>query len=167
MKNLLVILVILFSALGCNSTNETNEHATQLNDKDAELFESILRSRWSKRPKDDKRTFYLTCTPQSDWENGHVEDFPDSFYQRISDLPFGFRKASEAVYVGDVFFKDRETGNSACMVWISINKWISETEVEVEHGMWYQPLRGHGDTFIYIKVNGKWKLKKPIKVWIS
>ncbi len=146
--------------------DEGKQSANELNDKETELYESILRKRYGDK-KDVQETYYLSSLRYKDWEEGREKDFPDSFYQRISDLPVHFKKASEALYSSGgslKYFKDPETGKRAYMAWIVINKWISDTEAEVEDGWWYHGLASTEATAIYIKVDGNWKVKKYLSV---
>jgi hypothetical protein len=167
MKRILITQLLLLGVLGCNSTIETAKNIRPISESEAELFETILRTCYDGYREEDGCTYYLTCTPPSEWEGGNVADFPDSFYERLSDLPVKFNKATEAQYAGSIFFKDPDTGKSAFLEWIVINKWISDVEVEVNHGSWYEPLWGNGSTAIYVRIDGKWQLKKRLEDWIS
>ena len=53
------------------------------------------------------------------------------------------------------------------MQWISVKRWLSETEVEVEEGVWCCPLGGGASTTIYEKVNGTWQFKESGPSWVS
>ncbi len=167
MRRILITQLLLLSLFGCTSRIEIGENVGPISESEAELFETILRAYYDGYREEHGRTYYLTCTPPSEWEGGNVADFPDSFYERLSDLPVKFDKATRAEYAGGVFFKDPHTGKSAFMEWIVIKKWISDVEVEVDHGGWYEPLWGSGSTAVYIKVDGKWQLKKRLEAWIS
>jgi hypothetical protein len=62
---------------------------------------------------------------------------------------------------------EKKSKAEAWMQWISVKRWISDTEVEVETGVWCCPLGGGASTSIYGKVNGKWKVLEHGKSWIS
>lgn len=59
------------------------------------------------------------------------------------------------------------TNSEAWMRWISVKRWVSEAEVEVEDGVWCCPLGGGASTTIYQKVDGEWQIKKRGASWIS
>ncbi|NQT16598.1 MAG: hypothetical protein HQ582_27815 [Planctomycetes bacterium] len=53
------------------------------------------------------------------------------------------------------------------MKWITVKRWISETEVEVEDGVWCCPLGGGASTVTYEKTNGQWSIKSRGPSWVS
>lgn len=135
-----------------------------------ELFESVLRQQWGSICPADGGTYYLTCTPSSDWRWdarwGGWEDMPNALYRRIADMPIVFQKATDAVLTGGCVRGER-SGESGFMVWIAVKRWISETEVEVETGTWHEPLWGNGRTAVYIKVDGEWRFRRSLDGWIT
>jgi hypothetical protein len=160
MKKLFIIFICVLGISGCQS-GSVSIHLTE---KEADLYESVLRLTYSKW-KDNTRSHYLTYMRPEEWFFVNVRDFPDSFYRRLSDMPIHFKKATKAVYSND-YFKDPKTGKPACMIWITINRWISDTEAEVEGGS-SEYLGGSILKAIYIKENGKWKMKQLIFGGIS
>ncbi len=120
-----------------------------LSPRNAEVIESVLRSTALSRA--DDRIYFLTVTPIDDWgSNGDWIDLPSDFHARIFDLPIHFRPASGA-YLHDGNVLVRQTNAAAWMEWITIKRWISDTEVEVEDGVWCCPLGGGQSTSIYEK----------------
>ena len=162
MKKLFITFICLIWISGCQSGSVS----IRLTEKEADLYESVLRLTYG-RWKDNTENHYLTCLRPEEWIGGNVKDFPDSFYKRLSNMPVHFKKATKALYDSNDYFKDPKTGKPAYMMWIKIDKWISDTEAEVEEG------RSHflgGSAYtkaIYIKENGKWKMKQLITGWIS
>lgn len=136
----------------------------QLSPRDAEIIEFVLRS----SPDDaGGRIYFLTITPMTQWgDEGAWLTLPRDFYSKIADLPAHYRPASEALFrEGKVLQK--HTNAEAWMRWVTIKRWISEAEVEVEEGVWCCPLGGGASTVIYEKQNGRWGLKKLGEMWVS
>jgi hypothetical protein len=160
MKNLLITLICVLGISGCQSSSVS----IRLTEKEADLYESVLRLTYSKW-KDNTESHYLTYMRPEEWFFVDARDFPNSFYKRLSDMPIHFKKASKSIYSIN-YFKDPKTGKPASMIWITINRWISDTEAEVEGGS-CEYLGGSIRKAIYIKENGKWKMKQLIFGGIS
>ena len=77
-----------------------------------------------------------------------------------------YRPANEA-HLKDDRVLENGSDAKAWMKWISVKRWLSDTEVEVEVGVWCCPLGGGASTSIYEKVDGKWEFKKHGESWIS
>ena len=136
----------------------------ELKDRDFEIMEYVLR-RWP--DLGTNRVYYLTTTPMRQWGGtGNWQDLPDSFHKKIADLPVTYHKASEAL-LSNHWVVDRKTGSGGWMLWVTVKKWISDTEVEVETGVWSAPLGGGANTAIYEKVGDDWRIKKLGESWVS
>jgi len=137
-----------------------------LSPDDADLIEALLRNK-NKISAETDRIYFLTITPMDQWsDDGKWRDLPPEFHKRISDLAINYRPASQAhLRDGSVF--ERRTNATAWMQWITIKRWISPSEVEVEEGVWCCPLGGGAHTTIYKKENGRWEIKQLGPGWVS
>ncbi len=135
-----------------------------LSDRDAEIIEFVLRSN---PDLGNDRTYFLTVTPMSDWgEHGAWLTLPDEFHARIGDIVPGYLPASKA-YLSNHRVLQRVTQAKAWMKWVTVKRWISENEVEVEAGVWCCPLGGGGGSVIYEKEDGQWHIKEFTGSWVS
>jgi hypothetical protein len=168
MKYCIPLCTLLFCVTGCKPSGQTQASSAELTqaEKEIVIFESVLRDRYGTKAAASTATgreLYLTCTPKSQWKaTGQWEDYPDSFYSKLSDMPVKFNKATEAVLT-NWSVKDRKSGEPGYMIWLSINKWISKTEVEVVYGMWTEALWSETSICIYVNKDGKWQFKKLIE----
>ncbi len=153
------------SADGKQSGKADSKPAPELAARDLDLIEFILREHAS--PSSD-RIYFLTVTPMSEWKEGSQwQSLPESFHKRISDLPIKYGRASDATYGSDHRVRQASTKAKAWMQWVTIKKWLSDTEVQVEEGVWCCPLGGGASTTTYKKRDGKWKVEKVGKCWVS
>ena len=97
---------------------------------------------------------------------GWAAEYYERFHDAINNLQIKYRPASEA-YLERSRVLVKNTNQPAWMRWITIKRWISDTEVEVEDGVWTAPLGGGATTIIYKKVKGKWQLKSIKDNWVS
>lgn len=87
-----------------------------------------------------------------------LSDPPQKLIDFVSSNGNKYRPASGAfLKEGSVF--QRGTNRKAWMRWITIKRWISDTEVEIEGGVWCCPMGGGVMTSIYERIDGKWKWK--------
>jgi hypothetical protein len=136
----------------------------ELSPKDAEVIEAVLRMHPSVT-SDDERIYFLTTTPMDKWRAaGDWTALPGGFHERIADLEY---RPATGAYLRDSSVFDRQTDNPAWMQWITIKRWISEHEVEVENGVWCCPLGGGASTSVFEKRDGNWELKSLGKSWVS
>jgi hypothetical protein len=124
-----------------------------------DLAEAVLR--FYSRGSDISDEFnYLTPTPMSQWgESGHWANMPEELHMRIADLPEHYRKASEAIIVNDSVL-DGDTKKRGLMTYVTIKKWITLTEAEVEIGFWKGLLGGGYNIYIWRKDHGIWRQNK-------
>ena len=175
-----------------SSEAEAPQTGNGLSDRDLEIVEFILRDKDRIRassstrtlfresreaqatnetveddPPSQERVYFLTSTPKAEWgDNGAWTTLPVSFHDGIADLSIRYRPASGAHLIdGSVY--DKETGGKAWMQWITIRRWISHTEVEVEVGVWCCPLGGGASTNRYEQIDGEWRFKENVSGWVS
>ena len=138
--------------------------AGNLNDQDFEIVRFVLAEH-DDSPSD--RIYFLTPTPMNEWgDNGSWAELPRSFHESISQLHVKYRPAGEA-YLKEGRVLEKGMNAEAWMRWITIKRWISENEVEVENGVWCCPLGGGAGTTTYEKVDGKWQFKSTGPGWVS
>lgn len=136
---------------------------SEWNDRNADIYRYLLAN--IREPTPD-RIYFITTTPQAEWgETGNWSTIPAS---EIASIPLAskFRSADQA-YLKDGHVLEKNSDAKAWMQWISVKKWISDNEVEVEEGVWCCPLGGGASTTIYIKVNGIWTVKEYGRSWVS
>ncbi len=146
------------------AAEKTSRENPSLSKRDAELIRFLLREH--DRPADD-RIYFLTTTPMSKWgETGDWRPLPDSFMRSISTLKTKYRPANEAE-LKNGFVLEKNSAKESWMRWITIKRWISDTQVEVENGVWCCPLGGGASTITYEKVDGQWRIKALGEMWVS
>lgn len=171
-----MILLTAFIVAGCEnqSARSSDEGALSqdlgarplapLSDRDAEVIRLVLEEDPGEQ---GDRIYFLTTTPMDKWgEHGTWTDLPQSFFDSIAGLPIKYRPASEA-YLKNGSVLERGTDAKSWMQWVTIKRWISDCEVEVEAGVWCCPLGGGASTVIYEKIDGKWRIKSLGESWVS
>lgn len=159
---LIYLLTLLIFAPSCSQTDDgygmtvDTDRVANLDDRDVEIIQFVLESH-SSDTRD--RIYFLTPTPMSEWDEvGNWSDPPQKLIDSVSSNGNKYRPASGAfLKEGSVF--QRGTNRKAWMRWITIKRWISDTEVEIEDGVWCCPMGGGVMTSIYEKIDGKWKWK--------
>ena len=177
MKNRNVNLVLVsFFLLGCSRQPNINEqlrpesdsssnvkYDSEWNDRNAEIYRFILAE--VDRPEPG-RIYFLTTTPKNEWgESGEWRTLPKD---ELSSFPncAEYRLANEA-HLKDGRVLENGTNSKAWMLRISVKRWHSESEVEVETGTWCCPLGGGASTTIYMKTDGGWQIKQRGPSWVS
>jgi hypothetical protein len=144
------------------------EDTATLSAKELEVIEYVVRLSYGDGRYPTGTIDFLTTTAMpknpSEWK---WKDLPDKFHRRISDLPVRFRKASEAYLDGGQCVRQKGTNADAYMHWVTIKRWISDDEVEVEMGLWSRQLYGGGKTYILEKKSGTWSIKRHLRLWVT
>lgn len=139
----------------------------ELSDRDGEVLRYVLRLYDRHEEKYYCRTYFLTTTPRDAWgDTGNWAELSVAFHESIKDLALKYQPASGA-YLLDGSVLQKGTDRKAWMQWIHIRKWISDSEVEVEHGVWTTPLGGGASVDVIEKVEGEWKMKERVSSWVS
>ena len=131
--------------------------------REAALIEAIVRKN---HYGDASRIYFLTPTPRRRWSGGTWQAFPADFHARISNLPHPYRPAREA-FLWAHTVRSRRTLRQEWMSWVTVKKWISDTQAEVEVGVWCCPLGGGAGVEIWEFRDGKWKFKSRERRWVS
>jgi hypothetical protein len=159
----IIAILVLFTAC-----KQSIGNASRLSGKDREVIEYVVRISYGDGRYPTGQPDFLTTTPRptnpSDWK---WQDLPDEFHRLISDLPVRFRKASEAYMDGGQCVRQKGTNIDGYMHWVSIKRWLSDEQVEVETGRWSRQLHGGGSTYILEKKSGKWSIKKYLRHWVT
>jgi len=159
------IVSILFLFTACK---QSTENVATLSIKELEVIEYVVRFSYGDGRYPTGYLDFLTTTPMpadpSEWK---WQDLPDEFHRRISDLPVRFRRASEAYLDGGQCVRQKGTHTDGYMHWVSIKRWLSDEEVEVEVGRWSRQLYGGGKTYILERKAGKWSIKKHVRLWVT
>ena len=156
------LLSLLMAVPSCKQPNDgystlvdTGRVASR-NERDVEILLYVLQSD-SSNPKD--RLYFLTVTPMSDWgEGSDWSDLPQFLIDHVSPSGNKYRPASGAL-LKDGSVVERGTNKKAWMKWITIKRWISDTEVEIEQGVWCCPMGGGAMTVTYERRDGEWRIK--------
>ena len=132
--------------------------------RDSNIVRYILEN--DREPPLD-RIYFLTITPQDEWgENGAWHDVPTTMLEAMPAVTSEYRLAHGAFLKANHVI-DKETEKEAWMKWVTIRKWHSDTEVEVEQGVWCCPSNGGASTVIYGKQGGTWTFKSLKRSWVS
>jgi hypothetical protein len=168
MRNLSYLAGIVSILVLLTVCKQPTENVARLSVKELDVIEYVLRLSYGDGRYPRGHLDFLTTTPMpnppSEWK---WQDVPDEFHGRISDLPVRFRKASEAYLDGGQCVRQKGTHADGYMHWVSIKKWLSDDEVEVEMGRWSRQLYGGGKTYILEKKSGKWSIKKRVRLWVT
>lgn len=142
----------------------------ELSERDADIIRYLLREDdKSRHPQEGRspRRYFLTTTPMEQWgEHGDWEPLPPSFAQTLPSLKAKYRPANEAFLENGCVF-EKGSRKEAWMKWITVKRWITDTEVEVEEGVWRCPLGGGASTTTYEKIDGEWHIKSFGPSWVS
>jgi hypothetical protein len=159
----IVFILVLFG-----SCKQPTRDVATLSAKELEVVEYVLRLSYGDGRYPTGYLNFLTTTPipnpPSEWK---WKDLPDDFHKRISDLPVQFGKASEAYLDGGQCVRQKGTHIDGYMHWVSIKRWLSDEEVEVDTGRWSRHLHGGGSTYLLQKKSGKWSIKKCVRMWVT
>lgn len=165
---LVLQILVLTTLAGCSDSDA--EHALAENDStyDAEWNErnaEVYRYLFSRQQEPPSGQInFITTTPMAEWtDSGGWYVIPS---EELAPYPAAskFRPADKALWQeGGVL--EKETNAPACMRWVSIKRWVSSTEVEVEEGWWCHNLGGGAGIVFYEKVDGQWRYQKPGPTW--
>ena len=145
-----------------------HEASGELSDRDLEVIEFVLRERYGNGSYPKDRIDFLTFTPMPcDDRKWTWEDPPESFLERLKDLDIDFQKPSLAMLDDQMSVLVKETKQKGWMHWVHIRRWISETEVEVQSGVWSCQLGGGASIFVLKKAGKTWKRLRSGPAWIS
>ena len=113
------------------------------------------------------RVYFLTLTPMDEWgDHGNWRPFPKEATEGIPVAgKYRLDTGNAHLVDGRVLQKGKQT--ETWMEWITIKRWISDTEAEVETGVWCCPLGGGASTATYKKLNGKWEIVDYGASWVS
>jgi hypothetical protein len=168
MRNLSCLAGIVSILVFFTACKQSTENAARLSVKELDVIEYVIRLSYGDGRYPTGHLDFLTTTAmptdRSEWK---WQDLPDEFHRRISDLPVRFRKASEAYLDGGQCVRQKGTQVDGYMHWVSIKRWLSDDEVEVELGRWSRQLHGGGKTYILEKKSGKWSIKKRVRLWVT
>ena len=133
------------------------------NDRNADIYRFLLSE--LDAPYDDVCS--ITTTPPSLWTDEFVlEAIPQDELKRHQNASL-YKSASNVHLNEDECVRENDTGRAASIRWISVRRWNSESEVEIETGTYKGPLAGGGKILIYEKQGDTWKLKSRGFSWVS
>ncbi|MCA8993078.1 MAG: hypothetical protein KDA69_08530 [Planctomycetaceae bacterium] len=167
----ILLTMFLVPLVGCRESDDAeyalgeidSTYDAEWNERNAEIYRYLF-SQLEEPPSD--RIYFITTTPMAQWtDSGGWDVIPA---EELAQFPAAskYRPADEAFMKGsDVLVKG--TNAEAWMHWISVKRWVSDTEVEVEKGAWCCNLGGGAAVVIYEKVDGKWHIKKLGPGWVS
>jgi hypothetical protein len=159
---------IVFILVLLASCKQPTRDVATLNAKELEVVEYVLRLSYGDGRYPTGYVNFLTTAPipnpPSEWK---WKDLPDDFHERISDLPVQFGKASEAYLDGGQCVRQKGTHIDGYIHWVSIKRWLSDEEVEVDTSRWSRHLVGGGSTYLLQKKSGKWSIKKCVRMWVT
>jgi hypothetical protein len=142
---------------------EAVDYDSEWNDRNADIYRYLLSQLDEPIPN---RIYFITTTPKSEWgESGNWQTIPADDMKSFPEAAL-YRPASEA-HLKDHRVLENGSDAEAWMHWISVKRWLSDTEVEVEEGVWCCPLGGGASTVIYEKVDGTWRIKELGRSWVS
>lgn len=132
-------------------------------DRDSDIIRYILEN---DREAPSDRIYFLTLTPREQWgDSGAWDDLPSALLEAMPSIASEYRIAHEAC-LKDGCVIEKATGKEAWMKWVSIIRWHSDTEVEVEQGVWCCPSSGGASTATYEKRAGSWTFKSLKRSWV-
>ncbi|WP_146523606.1 hypothetical protein [Stieleria varia] len=169
----LLLCALLSVSVGTGCQNRTSNppprpdrdltYDSDWSERNADIYRFLISKLDEPTPD---RIYFITTTPMSEWgDDGDWATIPEV---ELSANPKAsqYRPANEA-HLADGHVLENGTDAKAWMMWFSVKRWISETEVEVEDGVWCCPLGGGASTITYEKIDGKWKVKDYGESWVS
>jgi hypothetical protein len=133
------------------------------NDRNADIYRFLLSQ--LEAPSAD-RIYFITNTPPAHWnDNANWSVIPQSELDPFPNAALYHPADNAHRYKGHV--RQNETNAAGWIYWISVRHWISQTEVEVEQGVYSGPLSSGGKIEIYEKTNGAWRLESTGFSWVS
>lgn len=172
-----LIIAALVSVAGCAQESKpppmpttTPAPVATLSARDADVLEAALRDRLE-NAGDDTTIFLSVGSIETDWK-----DPPPDFFKRLSDLPYKFKPVSQARMPKDGEMEspkrfrgveDPTTGKRSWIYWVEIKRWVTDTKVRVDIGVWSGPLGGGGGIYVFELRDGKWVLTDMKGGWVS
>lgn len=136
----------------------------QDSDRDTDIIRYVLEN--DREPASD-RIYFLTLTPKHEWgDSGDWQDVPAPMLDALPSVAGEYRLASGAM-LKDNRVLEKASGQEAWMKWVFIKRWISDTQVEVEYGVWCCPSNGGASTVIYQRQGNRWAFKSLTQSWVS
>lgn len=133
-------------------------------DRDSDIIRYVLEN---DREALSDRTYFLTLTPRDRWgDSGAWDDVPAGLLEAMPSIASEYRIA-HAACLKDNCVIEKATGKEAWMKWVSIIKWHSDTEVEIEQGVWCCPSSGGASTATYERRGRNWTFKSLKSSWVS
>ena len=176
MGKLVTALLVFFVGVGCSESPPempdydtevifaASAYAPEWNERNLEIYRFLISK--LDRP-DAERIYFITHTPPSHWNNDvRWSEIPRDELDRFPNASL-YMSANEAHLDDEGCVRQNETARQAWMQWISVRRWISDTEVEVETGVFTGPLGGGGQISVYEKAGDTWKLKSTGFSWVS
>ncbi|PHQ31800.1 hypothetical protein [Rhodopirellula bahusiensis] len=143
---------------------ETVKQPKPLEHRDIDLYRHLISE--LDEPSPD-RVYFLTLTPMDDWgEHGNWMPFPKETTEGIP-IAGKYRLDTGNAHLVDGTVLQKGKQSETWMEWITIKRWISDTEADVETGVWCCPLGGGASTATYKKLNGKWNIVDLGASWVS
>lgn len=140
-----------------------------LSQRDADVLEAALRDRL--KHADPDTTIFISVGAVPRWR-----DPPSGFLHRLDDLPFQLRPVSEARLPGRNEMEtptryrgveDPATGERCWIYWARIVRWVSDTKVRINTGVWCGPLGGGGSVQVFELRDGRWEWTGSEGHWVS
>ena len=141
-----------------------------LAEREAAVLEAALRE-WL-QSAEPGGTVFISLGPM----RGGWTDPPPGFLERFGDLPLTLKPVSKArlpeeneMESPDRFrgVENPATGERAKIYWAGVKKWVSDTKVRVETGVYSGPLGGGGNTSVLELRDGVWTLADTVDFWVS
>ena len=138
-------------------------YAPEWNDRNADIYRFLL----SKLDAPDAdRVYFITNTPLAHWgDDPNWSIIPKNELDKFANASL-YQSANDA-HLRSGLVLQNGTNTKGWIRWISVRRWISDTEVEVEQGVFSGPLSGGGEINTYEKIDGVWKLKSSGFSWVS
>ncbi|MCC9656748.1 hypothetical protein [Rhodopirellula halodulae] len=174
------LIAITLLSCGCSSQNENPSQAdvssnwtpAELSERQGDLYSYLLSEleepeKYVDLDEPDGRIYCLTLTPMDQWaDTGNWRNIPTDFLHEHPELNTWYRPATDA-YLKDGHVLTKDSDARAWMEWVTIRRWVSETEAEVQTGVWCCPLGGGASTRTYEKIDGNWRIIDYGESWVS
>jgi hypothetical protein len=175
-----LLITIAFLFVGCDTQNDDTSEVdissdwtpAVLAERQEDLYHFLLSeseepAKYVHLDEPDGRINCLTLTPMDQWgETGNWRNVPSELLRRHAHIKTWYRPAQDA-YMKDGHVLTKDSDASAWMRWITILRWRTETEAEVQIGVWCCPRGGGAVTQTCEKIDGKWRITNYGESWKS
>ena len=128
--------------------------------EEEDIREAVFRHQLEFHARDKNKIYFLGVGEKA------VDASPELMKRFANQRP-AVKKASDSQYIQGKGIIDKKTGERGLALMARTIKWISDTEVEVRGGYFRDEEAAASNTYRVRKQDGRWKVTKDKRNWIS